>query len=331
MDSNKNDAMKMQEEKRQARTLENMEIKLSEQMEMMKQLITTSAVISIDELCFHFRTAVQTESVNVPLHLSFERHFKLLIDYARNDRNVLSGLLHCLNSLYECYRTVTPEYYFDRVMTRAFQDSILESFELFSTALKDYDAHDRPINLDAPYLKHYKRFGSHPHKQFYHTYLQKLNEKLNYLLSESRLGLKLDSCFIPENSYNIILEQSLVEDLYAFLVDEKCLQKDDDTERDFKLLFNNSVFKRNANPIRWIKTTEKSQMTSNITLRTLFLVLGEKTKKNLLDQEHRRYYESLFIGKNGKNISLEDKTNKDNKVSQSLRFFLSQLQSILKL
>ena len=82
MDSNKNDAMKMQEEKRQARTLENMEIKLSEQMEMMKQLITTSAVISIDELCFHFRTAVQTESVNVPLHLSFERHFKLLIDYA---------------------------------------------------------------------------------------------------------------------------------------------------------------------------------------------------------------------------------------------------------
>lgn len=213
----------------------------------------------------------------------------------------------------------------------AFQDSILESFELFSTTLKDYDAHDRPINLDAPYLKHYKRFGSHPHKQFYHTYLQKLNEKLNYLLSESRLGLKLDSCFIPENSYNIILEQSLVEDLYAFLVDEKCLQKDDDTERDFKLLFNNSVFKRNTNPIRWIKTTEKSQMTSNITLRTLFLVLGEKTKKNLLDQEHRRYYESLFIGKNGKNISLEDKTNKDNKVSQSLRFFLSQLQSILKL
>ena len=331
MDSNKNDAMKMQEEKRQARTLENMEIKLSEQMEMMKQLITTSAVISIDELCFHFRTAVQTESVNVPLHLSFERHFKLLVDYARNDRNVLSGLLHCLNSLYECYRTVTPEYYFDRVMTRAFQDSILESFELFSTTLKDYDAHDRPINLDAPYLKHYKRFGSHPHKQFYHTYLQKLNEKLNYLLSESRRGLKLDSCFIPENSYNIILEQSLVEDLYAFLVDEKCLQKDDDTERDFKLLFNNSVFKRNTNPIRWIKTTEKSQMTSNITLRTLFLVLGEKTKKNLLDQEHRRYYESLFIGKNGKNISLEDKTNKDNKVSQSLRFFLSQLQSILKL
>ena len=331
MDSNKNDAMKMQEEKRQARTLENMEIKLSEQMEMMKQLITTSAVISIDELCFHFRTAVQTESVNVPLHLSFERHFKLLIDYARNDRNVLSGLLHCLNSLYECYRTVTTKYYFDRVMTRAFQDSILESFELFSTTLKDYDAHDRPINLDAPYLKHYKRFGSHPHKQFYHTYLQKLNEKLNYLLSESRLGLKLDSCFIPENSYNIILEQSLVEDLYAFLVDEKCLQKDDDTERDFKLLFNNSVFKRNTNPIRWIKTTEKSQMTSNITLRTLFLVLGEKTKKNLLDQEHRRYYESLFIGKNGKNISLEDKTNKDNKVSQSLRFFLSQLQSILKL
>ena len=122
MDSNKNDAMKMQEENRQARTLENMEIKLSEQMEMMKQLITTSAVISIDELCFHFRTAVQTESVNVPLHLSFERHFKLLIDYARNDRNVLSGLLHCLNSLYECYRTVTPEYYFDRGMTRAFQD-----------------------------------------------------------------------------------------------------------------------------------------------------------------------------------------------------------------
>ena len=60
MDSNKNDAMKIQEEKRQARTLENMEIKLSEQMEMMKQLITTSAVISIDELCFHFRTAVQT-------------------------------------------------------------------------------------------------------------------------------------------------------------------------------------------------------------------------------------------------------------------------------
>ena len=331
MDSNKNDAMKMREEKRQARTLENMEIKLSEQMEMMKQFITTSAVISIDELCFHFRTAVQTESVNVPLHLSFEKHFKLLIDYARNDRNVLSSLLHCLNSLYECYRTVTPEYYFDRVMTRAFQDSILESFELFSTALKDYDAHDRPINLDAPYLKHYKRFGSHPHKQFYHTYLQKLNEKLNYLLSESRLGLKLDSCFIPENSYNIILEQSLVEDLYAFLVDEKCLQKDDDTERDFKLLFNNSVFKRNTNPIRWIKTTEKSQMTSNITLRTLFLVLGEKTKINLLDQEHRRYYESLFIGKNGKNISLEDKTNKDNKVSQSLRFFLSQLQSILKL
>ena len=47
MDSNKNDAMKIQEEKRQARTLENMEIKLSEQMEMMKQLITTSAVISI--------------------------------------------------------------------------------------------------------------------------------------------------------------------------------------------------------------------------------------------------------------------------------------------
>ena len=93
MDSNKNDAMKMQEEKRQARTLENMEIKLSEQMEMMKQLITTSAVISIDELCFHFRTAVQTESVNVPLHLSFERHFKLLIDYARNDRNVLSRVL----------------------------------------------------------------------------------------------------------------------------------------------------------------------------------------------------------------------------------------------
>ena len=46
MDSNKNDAMKIQEEKRQARTLENMEIKLSEQMEMMKQLITTSAVIS---------------------------------------------------------------------------------------------------------------------------------------------------------------------------------------------------------------------------------------------------------------------------------------------
>ena len=91
--------MKIQEEKRQARTLENMEIKLSEQMEMMKQLITTSAVISIDELCFHFRTAVQTESVNVPLHLSFERHFKLLIDYARNDRNVLSSLLHCLNSL----------------------------------------------------------------------------------------------------------------------------------------------------------------------------------------------------------------------------------------
>lgn len=300
MDSNKNDAMKIQEEKRQARTLENMEIKLSEQMEMMKQLITTSAVISIDELCFHFRTAVQTESVNVPLHLSFERHFKLLIDYARNDRNVLSSLLHCLNSLYECYRTVTPEYYFDRVMTRAFQNSILESFELFSTALKDYDAHDRPINLDAPYLKHYKRFGSHPHKQFYHTYLQKLNEKLNYLLSESRLGLKLDSCFIPENSYNIILEQSLVEDLYAFLVDEKCLQKDDYTERDFKLLFNNSVFKRNANPIRWIKTTEKSQMTSNITLRTLFLVLGEKTKKNLLDQEHRRYYESLLSERTAK-------------------------------
>ena len=296
MDSNKNDAMKMQEEKRQARTLENMEIKLSEQMEMMKQLITTSAVISIDELCFHFRTAVQTESVNVPLHLSFERHFKLLIDYARNDRNVLSSLLHCLNSLYECYRTVTPEYYFDRVMTRAFQDSILESFELFSTALKDYDAHDRPINLDAPYLKHYKRFGSHPHKQFYHTYLQKLNEKLKYLLSESRLGLKLDSCFIPENSYNIILEQSLVEDLYAFLVDEKCLQKDDYTERDFKLLFNNSVFKRNANPIRWIKTRGKSEMTSNVALRTLLLEHAEKTKKNLLDQEHRRYYESLFIG-----------------------------------
>ena len=326
MDSNKNDAMKIQEEKRQARTLENMEIKLSEQMEMMKQLITTSAVISIDELCFHFRTAVQTESVNVPLHLSFERHFKLLIDYARNDRNVLSSLLHCLNSLYECYRTVTPEYYFDRVMTRAFQNSILESFELFSTALKDYDAHDRPINL-----KHYKRFGSHPHKQFYHTYLQKLNEKLNYLLSESRLGLKLDSCFIPENSYNIILEQSLVEDLYAFLVDEKCLQKDDYTERDFKLLFNNSVFKRNANPIRWIKTTEKSQMTSNITLRTLFLVLGEKTKKNLLDQEHRRYYESLFIGKDGKNVSLEDKASKVSKGSQSLQDFLSQLRSILKL
>ena len=108
MDSNKNDATKIREEKRQARTLENMEIKLSEQMEMMKQLITTSAVISIDELCFYFRTAVQTESVNVPLHLSFERHFKLLIDYAGDDRNVLSGLLHCLYSLHECYRTVTP-------------------------------------------------------------------------------------------------------------------------------------------------------------------------------------------------------------------------------
>ena len=60
-------------------------------------------------------------------------------------------------------------------------------------------------------------------------------KSLNYLLSESRLGLKLDSCFIPENSYNIILEQSLVEDLYAFLVDEKCLQKDDYTERDFQI------------------------------------------------------------------------------------------------
>ena len=120
----------------------------------------------------------------------FERHFKLLIDYARNDRNVLSSLLHCLNSLYECYRTVTPEYYFDRVMTRAFQDSILESFELFSTALKDYDAHDRPINLDAPYLKHYKRFGSHPHKQFYHTYLQKLNEKLELPSFREPPGIK---------------------------------------------------------------------------------------------------------------------------------------------
>jgi len=76
-----------------------------------------------------------------------------------------------------------------------------------------------------------------------------LNEKLNYLLSESRLGLKLDSCFIPENSYNIILEQSLVEDLYAFLVDEKCLQKDDYTERDFKLLFNNSVYIRKQDVI----------------------------------------------------------------------------------
>ena len=39
MDPNKNDATKIREEKRQARTLENMEIKLSEQMEMMKQLI----------------------------------------------------------------------------------------------------------------------------------------------------------------------------------------------------------------------------------------------------------------------------------------------------
>ena len=47
MDPNKNDATKIREEKRQARTLENMEIKLSEQMEMMKQLITTSAVISL--------------------------------------------------------------------------------------------------------------------------------------------------------------------------------------------------------------------------------------------------------------------------------------------
>ena len=32
MDPNKNDATKIREEKRQARTLENMEIKLSEQM-----------------------------------------------------------------------------------------------------------------------------------------------------------------------------------------------------------------------------------------------------------------------------------------------------------
>ena len=118
-----------------------------------------------------------------------------------------------------------------------------------------------------------------------------------------------------------------MEDLYAFLVDEKCLQKDDDTERDFKLLFNNSVFKRNVNP----KTTKKSQMTSNITLRTLFLVLGEKTKKKLLDQEHRRYYESLFIGKDGKNVSLEDKASKVSKGSQSLQDFLSQLRSVLKL
>ena len=60
--------------------------------------------------------------------------------------------LHCLNSLYECYRTVTPEYYFDRVMTRAFQNSILESFELFSTALKDYDAHDPTYKSGLPLI-----------------------------------------------------------------------------------------------------------------------------------------------------------------------------------
>ena len=99
MDSNKNDATKIREEKRQARTLENMEIKLSEQMEMMKQLITTSAVISIDELCFYFRTAVQTESVNVPLHLSFERHFKLLIDYAGDDRNAFTVFTNATEQL----------------------------------------------------------------------------------------------------------------------------------------------------------------------------------------------------------------------------------------
>ena len=75
-----------------------METRLSEQTEMMKRMMSDAAVTSIEELCFHFRMAVQTESVNVPPLFSFERHFRLLVEFAKDGRNVHTGLLHCLSS-----------------------------------------------------------------------------------------------------------------------------------------------------------------------------------------------------------------------------------------
>lgn len=191
--------------------------------------------------------------------------------------------------------------------------------------MRELSLHDCPDNLEAPFLKHGNIIAVHPHRHFYHDYLKKLNGRLNTLLADNGMEFRLSFCFTPENPYNIILEPSLVEKLYKFLVSEGCLLGKEEEKHNFRLLFNNRIIYRDVHSVHWIRTTARSKKPSNISLRTLFLALSEKTGTNLLDLRHRQYYESIFIAKDGSRLSLE---NKGDGMTDS--YFEWQLKDILR-
>lgn len=66
------------EENKLSKRLDAVLDKYKETLELMKKNTINSTISSIEELCFQFKLAVETDSVNLPLLYSFIRHVDLL-------------------------------------------------------------------------------------------------------------------------------------------------------------------------------------------------------------------------------------------------------------
>lgn len=291
------------EENKLSKKLDALLDKHNETLELMKKSTINSAISSIEELCFQFKLAVETESVNLPLFYSFNRHIDTLINYCSKKEQ--TPFLTCFAYLYECFRMVTPEFYFDA--PTADINNYFNPYSVFEKTSSELFTYNSSECLHKPFIDQWGKIKRHPHKEFYYGYLKRLQQNLNQLLTIRGMHFHLSFCFVPENRFSITLTKDKVSELCDSLISNKYIDSSDTNKCNFKLLFNNTSILKQPQSIVWIKKTSKTNKPSNISLRTFFVVLGKAISKNLLALEYRLYWESIFCTEIGDAFSLEDK------------------------
>lgn len=292
------------EENKVSKRLETVLEKHNEILELMKKSTINSAISSIEELCFQFKLAVETESVNLPLFYSFIRHVDVLISCCEKKQQ--TPFLTCFAYLYECFRMITPELYFDRP-TEDLNAFILNSHPVFEKTSSEMFTYNSSEYLHKPFIDQFNKIKVHPHKKFYYEYLKRLGQELNKLLIARGMQFQLSFCFVPENRFNIVLCDDKVRQLCDFLISAGYIDSSENNKHNFWLLFNNTSILKQPQSIVWIKKTSKTNKPSNISLRTFFVVLGNVINKELLSHEHRLYWESIFCTETKDTFSLADK------------------------
>ena len=203
------------EENKVSKRLETVLEKHNEILELMKKSTINSAISSIEELCFQFKLAVETESVNLPLFYSFIRHVDVLISCCEKKQQ--TPFLTCFAYLYECFRMITPELYFDRP-TEDLNAFILNSHPVFEKTSSEMFTYNSSEYLHKPFIDQFNKIKVHPHKKFYYEYLKRLGQELNKLLIARGMQFQLSFCFVPENRFNIVLCDDKVRQLCDFLI-----------------------------------------------------------------------------------------------------------------